>query len=143
MRGFFYILSTLGVVALAYWAYHQGYETRQTAREVQQLQRDIGKAHERLAVLRAEWAYLNRPDRLRELAEMNFERLQLMPLSADQFGTVAQVPYPPIPPEPETRLADTDVQNTVEGIENIQRLQGADSRLISPTPHTPQPELLP
>jgi hypothetical protein len=143
MRGFFYILSTLGVVALAYWAYHQGYETRQTARDVQQLQSDIGKAHERLAVLRAEWAYLNRPDRLRELAEMNFERLQLMPLSADQFGKAAQVAYPPIAPPPETRMADSDGEGVLEGVDNIQRLQGADSRLIAPTRDAAQPELLP
>ena len=139
MRGLFYILSTIGVVALAYWAYHQGYETRQTAREVQQLQSDIGKAHERLAVLHAEWAYLNRPDRLRGLAQMNFERLQLMPLSADQFGTVAQVAYPPVKPAPRTRMAD----GTVQGIQNIQRLQGEDSRLIAPEPYAAEPELVP
>ena len=55
MRGLIYILSIAGVVALAYWAYHQGYETRDTAREVAQLQRELGAKHEELRVLRAEW----------------------------------------------------------------------------------------
>jgi hypothetical protein len=58
------------------------------------LRRDILAAHERLSVLRAEWAYLNRPDRLRDLAELNFDTLGLLPLDAEQFGNVDQVTYP-------------------------------------------------
>ena len=141
MRGLFYILSILGVVGLAYWAYHQGYETRQTAREVQQLQRDIGKAHERLAVLRAEWAYLNRPDRLRELAEMNFERLELMPLSADQFGTIAQVAYPPVAPPVETLMANSSGPSAP--LAGLEQVHDADHRLIAPEKPVSQPEQFP
>ena len=141
MRGLFYILSILGVVGLAYWAYHQGYETRQTAREVQQLQRDIGKAHERLAVLRAEWAYLNRPDRLRELAEMNFERLELMPLSADQFGTIAQVAYAPVAPPVETLMANSSGPSAPRA--GLEQVHDADHRLIAPEKPVTQPEQFP
>jgi hypothetical protein len=99
MRGFANVFGLLVVIALGYWAYHQTILTQQAARRVEQLQLQIGAERERLSILRAEWAYLNRPDRLRELADFNFDRLQLLPLAPEQFGRAAQIPYP-LPPEP-------------------------------------------
>ena len=61
---------------------------------MRKLHREIGAAHERLGMLRAEWAYLNRPDRLRDLAELNYERLGLLPLMPDAFGSVDHIIYP-------------------------------------------------
>ena len=94
MRSLLYILSGLLVVGLGYWAYHENYETQASLREVRDLHRQIGAAHERLNVLEAEWAYLNRPDRLRDLAELNFDRLGLLPLMPDGFGRIEQIAYP-------------------------------------------------
>lgn len=94
MRGFPTFLAALAVIGLGYWAYNQTILTQSAIREVERLQRDIGAERERLAVLRAEWAYLNRPDRLRELADINFERLQLLPMVPEQFGVVAELPAP-------------------------------------------------
>lgn len=95
MRGFLYVISALAVVALAFWAYQQNYATQQALRDVRALQSEIATQRARLAVLRAEWAYLNRPERLRDLAEINYDRLGLLPLMPDQFGVVDQVSYPP------------------------------------------------
>ena len=105
MRIVLYSTSVLAVVVLAFWAYREGYETRATAREVARLHRAIAQADATLAMLNAEWAYLNRPDRLRILAEMNFERLGLIPLGADHYGRIDQVAFPP---EPEPEPAKTD-----------------------------------
>lgn len=94
MRTILYVLTTVSVIALAFWAYRENYATQAALSETEQLRRDIRTAHDRLSVLRAEWAYLNRPDRLRDLVDLNFDALGLLPLRADQFGNVDQVAYP-------------------------------------------------
>lgn len=94
MRSVYIVLSALFVMGLAVWAYRENYATQEVLRDVSQMQRDIGHQREELAVLRAEWAYLNRPERLRDLTELNFDRLRLLPLLPEQFGRVDQVAYP-------------------------------------------------
>ncbi|WP_147124451.1 cell division protein FtsL [Shimia ponticola] len=82
------------VIALATWAYSENYATQASIAKVEKLHRDIASARSRLGVLKAEWAYLNRPDRLRDLAELNFDKLGLLPLAPDQFGSIDQVAFP-------------------------------------------------
>ena len=94
MRTLLFVTSALAVIGLAFWAYRENYETQKVLAQSERLQRQIGEARAQLAVLRAEWAYLNRPERLTELAEINFADLALLPLRPDQFGRVDQVAYP-------------------------------------------------
>jgi hypothetical protein len=111
MRPVLYILSFLGLIALGFWAYRENYATQAALKEVQVLQRQIVGLREGLSVQRAEWAYLNRPDRLRELATVNFDRLGLLPMEPSQFGAAAQVAYP-APKLPDISFPQ-DIQGTV------------------------------
>lgn len=94
MRTLFHMIIVLSVMGLAFWAYQENHRTQQALKEVDQVQRQIAEARARLNVLKAEWAYLNRPDRLKDLVEINFDRLGLLPLTPAQFGTVEEVAFP-------------------------------------------------
>ncbi|MFZ1727369.1 MAG: hypothetical protein WAU13_12000, partial [Albidovulum sp.] len=107
MRSLFFILTAFAVMGLAFWAYRENYRTQDDLAEIRDLRGEIGQLRESLGVLRAEWAYLNRPDRLRELADMNFERLGLLPLEPAQFGTVAEIGFPQLVLTPITDPVDT------------------------------------
>ncbi|MEP5154168.1 cell division protein FtsL [Planktotalea sp.] len=124
MRSLLYVITALAVIGLAFWAYRENYQTQAEIARVEKINRQIGNARDRLTVLRAEWAYLNRPDRLRDLADVNFERLGLLPLRPDQFGKVDQIAFPP---QPELELVITnpvDVSGLNQGEEAVTRGDG-------------------
>ena len=113
MRAFIYVMAFMGLLALGAWAYSENYDMRERMAEVSDLQREIGMLRDAISTQKAEWAYLNRPDRLRELANMNFESLQLMPMEPVQLGQVAAVGYPA--PSVESGLpGDLDLSQSVD-----------------------------
>ena len=122
MRSLMFVLTVSFVVSLAFWAYRENYTTQSAIDQTERLQRQIGEARQRLAVLNAEWAYLNRPDRLRELAEINFDRLGLLPLRPDQFGRVDEVSYPPDPLVAITNPVDVSTMNDVSILKDGEQL---------------------
>ncbi|MDZ4309370.1 MAG: cell division protein FtsL [Cypionkella sp.] len=97
MRPVLYVLSFLAVMALGFWAYRENYATQAALRDVTDIQNEIAGLRESLSIERAEWAYLNRPDRLRDLGTLNFDRLGLLPMQPQQFGTAGQIAFPPAP----------------------------------------------
>ena len=111
MRSLFYILSALAIMGLAFWAYRVNYQTQQSQRIVRGLQSEIGALREALSVQHAEWAYLNRPERLKELADLNFDRLNLLPFDPGQFGDVSAIAYPA--PRPSSTLQG-EITNPIE-----------------------------
>ncbi|NVO24868.1 cell division protein FtsL [Donghicola sp. C2-DW-16] len=94
MRTLFGIITAVVVIALAYWAYGENYRTQDALSESRHVSNQIEAARSRLAVLRAEWAYLNRPDRLRDLAELNFTSLGLLNMTSDSFGEISDIAMP-------------------------------------------------
>jgi hypothetical protein len=93
MRSVFFILTACAVMALAVWAYRQNYATQAKLRDVNELRTEIADLRERAGVLRAEWAHLNRPEYLTDLADMNFDSLGLLPLRPEHFGRIDEIPY--------------------------------------------------
>lgn len=110
MRNLFFVLTAFLVIGLAFWAYRENYATQAALDDADELRSEIRAAHARLAVLRAEWAYLNRPQRLRDLADLNFDRLGLLPLRPEQFGKVGEIAYPPDPALELVNIVETSGQ---------------------------------
>lgn len=94
MRGLLTVIAGLAFLGLGFWAYQENYRTQAALREVRELNRAIGSAHARLNVLNAEWAYLNRPDRLRDLVNLNVARLGLVPMLPEAFAAIDQIAEP-------------------------------------------------
>ncbi|WP_298297283.1 cell division protein FtsL [uncultured Litoreibacter sp.] len=114
MRGLLFGLFAVIVMGLAYWSYSENYKTRDSLRTASGLQREIGSSRETLSVLQAEWAYLNRPERLADLADLNFERLQLLPITSAQFGSVTQVGFPPATFDINELTGSVDVRGQID-----------------------------
>jgi hypothetical protein len=95
VKGLIYVGLALAIMGLGFWAYRENYATQAALRQVREVKAEIAAAEARLDRLSAEWAYLNRPDRLRDLVELNFQRLELLPMRPEVFAGVEQVGMPP------------------------------------------------
>ncbi|MXU65418.1 cell division protein FtsL [Oceanomicrobium pacificus] len=95
MKTILYLSCVTLVIGVATFAYQVNYDTQEALRRVEALTDEIARERAAISVLEAEWAYLNRPDRLLALAEEHFETLKLMPLHPDHFAEPASVVYPP------------------------------------------------
>ena len=138
MRPVLYVLSFLAVLASAFWAYRENYATQGQLKHVAALQDEIATLRESIALQRAEWAYLNRPDRLRELATINFDRLGLLPMEPAQFGYTNQVAYPPPPERHSMQGARTRSVKSLSSCHCIGMLRGACTHEEISHPTVPQ-----
>ena len=89
-----YVCSALVVMTMAFWAYRENYATQKALRDLAALQDAVAGLREDIAMQKAEWAYLNRPVRLKELATVNFDRLLLLPLEPEQMADGRTVAFP-------------------------------------------------
>jgi cell division protein FtsL len=88
MLRFVNICLVLGLVALAYVIYQMKYESRALDAEIATLGKAIDEERDALAVLRAEWSQLNRPERIERLAQ---KYLKLAPAKPAQLVTIDTV----------------------------------------------------
>jgi hypothetical protein len=104
MKLVLYLSAAVLVAVSATWSYKINYTTRDALDRVVALRAQIAAEEEAIAVLEAEWAYLNRPDRLRALIDANSEALELVELTPEQFGETRLVAYPPAPDDVQALL---------------------------------------
>ena len=84
------IICTFG---LGLWAYKINYESRAASQRVKDLEKAILSANKQIKILRAEWAYLNNPERLRKLVEYYFQELRLTPIDPDDFISFSEIQW--------------------------------------------------
>ncbi|MBN8941654.1 MAG: hypothetical protein J0H01_19260 [Rhizobiales bacterium] len=98
MMRFLNILVVAALIVAAVVVYRVKYEATRHAEEVARLKLEISREREAIAELKAQWARLNRPDRLQALAERH---LSLRPASVDQLNNLNNLPDKPfVDPDP-------------------------------------------
>lgn len=88
MLRFVNICLVLGLVALAYVIYQVKYEARALDERIVVLHKEIEEERDALAVARAEWSLLNRPERIERLAK---KYLKLAPANPQQLVILDEV----------------------------------------------------
>jgi hypothetical protein len=92
MIRFIHIIAICSLVASAGYAYSIKYDSLFHAEQVAKLRAMVQKERDAIAVLKAEWHLLNRPDRLQAAADRH---LDLQPLNLQQLARLSDLPNRP------------------------------------------------
>ncbi len=84
-----HVVAIGALVSSALYAYSIKYETTLQAEQLQKLKAKAQREREAIAVLKAEWQFLNRPERLQALADRH---LDLQPLTTTQIVRLSDIP---------------------------------------------------
>lgn len=76
------------LVTLSFAMYEAKYDTVEVEEQVSALRLNIQKERDAIAILRAEWSHLNRPERVERLAR---KHLGMAPVQARQMVTMEQL----------------------------------------------------
>jgi cell division protein FtsL len=91
MNRFSTVIWMLLIVAAAFLLYMVKYQVQYLRQQVAQTQKELEGEKEALHVVAAEWAYLNRPDRLQTLAR---KYLVSSEMTVDQVADIQAIPFP-------------------------------------------------
>ena len=86
------LLAVLGLIGSAIYAYSIKYDTLYQAAQVSKASSQLHKERQAIAVLRAEWQLLTRPDRLQAAVDRH---LALEPIGTAHLGRLADLPARP------------------------------------------------
>src|SRR5215213_11834059 len=88
-----HVVVLVGLVLAAADVYKIKYESTLQAERVAKLRGEVRREQDAIAMLRAEWSKLDRPDRIQELAQRH---LTLRPLEVRQYDTLDRLPARPV-----------------------------------------------
>lgn len=86
------LLAVLGLIGSAIYAYSIKYDTLYQSAQVSKAASQLHKERQAIAVLRAEWQLLTRPDRLQAAVDRH---LALEPIGTAHLGRLADLPARP------------------------------------------------
>jgi hypothetical protein len=92
MIRFIHIIAICSLIASAGYAYSVKYDTLYQAEQVAKLKTKVQRERDAIAVLKAEWHLLNRPDRLQAAADRH---LDLQQLNVQQLARLSDLPNRP------------------------------------------------
>ncbi|MCX8230472.1 MAG: hypothetical protein OTJ45_01460 [Alphaproteobacteria bacterium] len=102
--------------------FHISFEVSELDDRLGTLNRDIRSDREAIHVLRAEWSFLNQPDRLEELARRH---LDLQPVTGSQLTSASA-----LPPRPEHALPGLKPHDDLTGLGTVIGLHADVSRSL-------------
>lgn len=92
MTKLLHFVAISALIASAGYAYSIKYDTLYYAEQVAKLKSKVQREREAIAVLQAEWQYLDRPDRLQAAVD---QHLDLQPLKIQQLARLSDLPNRP------------------------------------------------
>jgi cell division protein FtsL len=92
MLRFLNIVAILALVGSAVYAYSIKYQTSYRAEQIAKTKIEIKAERDAIAVLRAEWSFMTRPERVQQLAD---RYLELQPTAVGQIVTAQLLPDRP------------------------------------------------
>lgn len=97
------IIWTIMIVLGAFGVYMVKYKVQDLKKEVALTEKLLAEEKKNLHVLKAEWAFLTRPDRIRKLSA---KYLNVKPMMGKQITELASLPY--------SKVIDTNPQNVAD-----------------------------
>src|SRR5258706_5044041 len=107
------------MVVCGFMLYKVKYQVQAVRNEVTETAREVETEKEALHVVAAEWAYLNRPQRLQTLAE---KYLSSSDVTVDQISEIETIPFPG------HSEASADVEGNIHPVSARMRRAGGDTR---------------
>ena len=130
MIRFLHFAAITALVGSAGYAYSIKYETLYHAEQVAKLKSKVHREREAIAVLKAEWQLLNRPDRLQGAVERHLTDLQ--PLSVQQMARLSDLPNRP--------PREDEIARKLEALGLFETATPKDKAAESRTPSTQTPK---